>query len=192
MKHFYQDILGYTYPQNLIFFDMVIPKLPNNSTWVELGSWTGKSTAYCVVELYNANKLGKFVCVDTWEGSPIHFTRDTLPHGLDNIDDLYTTFLKNTNPIKDRITPIKSLSWEVADQFEDESVDFVYIDADHSYESVTKDLIAWWPKVKTGSYFGGDDFTKGHPDVIRATRDFFKDLKRKVRKKGRCWYVQKV
>jgi len=115
-----------------------------------------------------------------------------LPHDLDNIDDLYTTFLKNTNPIKDRITPIKSLSWEVADQFEDESVDFVYVDADHRYESVIKDLLAWWPKVKTGSYFGGDDFTKGHPDVIRATRDFFKDLKRKVRKKGRCWYVQKV
>jgi cephalosporin hydroxylase len=195
MKHFYENILGYTYPQNLIFFDMVIPTLPNNSTWVELGSWTGKSAAYCVVELYNANKLGKFFCVDTWEGSYRHHNAEqdyVLPHAIKNIDDVYDMFKQNTHSISDKITEMKMLSWKAADQFDDESVDFVYVDADHRYESVIKDLSAWWPKVKTGSYFGGDDFTKGHPDVVRATRDFFKDKNRKVKKKGRCWYVQKV
>jgi hypothetical protein len=42
--------------------------------------------------------------------------------------------------------------------FEDESIDFVYIDARHDYSSVLNDLRTWWPKIKVGGIVAGHDF----------------------------------
>jgi hypothetical protein len=38
-------------------FDLVIKDFPKNGTWVELGSWMGRSAVYCTVELLNADKM---------------------------------------------------------------------------------------------------------------------------------------
>jgi hypothetical protein len=53
---------------------------------------------------------------------------------------------------------IVNLSVEAAKQFEDDYFDFVYIDATHSYEEVTKDLNAWYPKVRKGGMLAGHDY----------------------------------
>lgn len=45
--------------------------------------------------------------------------------------------------------------------FPDGFFDFVYIDAGHNYNSVFKDLRAWWPKLKNGGLFAGHDFFDG-------------------------------
>jgi len=50
------------------------------------------------------------------------------------------------------------LSTVVALQFADETFDFAYNDADHSYEGVRGDLEAWWPKIKPGGVLGGHDY----------------------------------
>jgi len=42
-------------------------------------------------------------------------------------------------------------------RFADESLDFIYLDADHSYESVKADLEAWYPNLWQGRLFAGDD-----------------------------------
>ena len=51
-------------------------------------------------------------------------------------------------------------SWEASDRFEDNSIDFIFIDVDHSFESVTKDLKAWYCNVKKGGIMSGHDFFK--------------------------------
>ena len=53
---------------------------------------------------------------------------------------------------------VRELSLAAAAKFADESLDFVYLDADHSYESVKADLNAWNPKIRTGGLFAGDDY----------------------------------
>ena len=58
MQHFYQHIDGFMSHKNTIMLDIVLEQFPEQGTWVELGSWTGKSTAYCVVELLEREKLG--------------------------------------------------------------------------------------------------------------------------------------
>ena len=68
MDHFYQNIDGFMSHKNTIFLDIVLQNFPVQGTWVELGSWTGKSVAYCVVELLKKNALGKFYAIDTWCG----------------------------------------------------------------------------------------------------------------------------
>lgn len=186
MKHFYQDIEGFMVNNNKIFFDFIIPQIPNNYTWVELGSWTGKSTAYCCVELINSKKVGKFYCVDTWEGSKEHVNLDIVK--TNKLNDI---FLKNIATIKDYVEPIQSISWEAANKFNNNSIDFCYVDAGHSYQCVINDINAWWPKIKPGSYFGGDDYTKGWPGVQLAVQEFGLEKNLKVKKIGRCWVVQK-
>lgn len=73
-------------------------------------------------------------------------------------------------------TPIVKLSVEAAKDFEDESLDFVYIDAAHDYHNVSSDLKAWWPKVKPGGIVSGHDYSKDHPHfgVIQAVDEFVK------------------
>ena len=65
------------------------------------------------------------------------------------------------------------LSVEVAKGFEPESVDFVYIDANHSYTFVRDDIQAWLPKVKKGGIIGGHDYDwadKEHDDELAVKR----------------------
>ena len=64
-------------------------------------------------------------------------------------------------PFKDRITFHYKDSVEAAAEVADGSVDFVYIDADHTYNSVKRDIDAWLPKVKPGGVIGGHDFYTG-------------------------------
>lgn len=183
MEHFYQTINGFMNHRNTVLLDHVILQFPAGGVWVELGSWTGRSAAYCAVELINQGKLGHFACVDTFQGGP--------EYDQNTVRSLRDIFYNNLTPVRDRITVHEMISWQAADFYEDNSVDFCYVDAGHDYESVTKDLQSWWPKIRRGSYFAGDDYTKGYPGLQQAVWDFFKPLNIRVRRMGRCWLVTK-
>jgi hypothetical protein len=185
MEHFYQSIDGFMSHKNTVMLDLVLDQFPPGGTWVELGSWTGRSAAYCVVELINRNKLGEFYCVDTWKGEA------AIAYDTAIVQDLKQIFRQNVKPILKQIKMLSMISWNAARRFEDNSVDFCYVDAGHSYEAVSNDLTAWWPKLRPGSMFGGDDYTKGYPGVQQAVWDFFGPQDIKVRRAGRCWLVTK-
>ena len=51
------------------------------------------------------------------------------------------------------IRVIPGISYDVANYFDNDTVDVVFIDADHSYDGAKKDYWAWYPKVKTGGLF---------------------------------------
>ena len=57
--------------------------------------------------------------------------------------------------------------------FADGSLCCVYIDADHTYESVTEDITAWLPKIRAGGVICGHDYSGGWKEVVRAVDDFF-------------------
>ncbi|QDT40359.1 hypothetical protein Pan241w_04150 [Gimesia alba] len=52
----------------------------------------------------------------------------------------------------------RGLSAEIAPHFSDGHFDFIYIDADHTYEGVCQDLELWWPKVRRGGVLSGHDY----------------------------------
>ena len=77
------------------------------------------------------------------------------------------------------IKVVRKYSEEAAKDFPDEYFDFVYIDADHSYEGCKTDLEVWYPKVKKGKIFAGDDYSHYHApmtgvkfEVIKAVNEF--------------------
>ena len=62
---------------------------------------------------------------------------------------------------------------EAADGFDDASLDFVEIDADHERGAVARDLEAWWPKLRSGGLMAGHDYTEvKHPGVKEAVDAF--------------------
>ena len=62
------------------------------------------------------------------------------------------------------VTLIEKMSVDGAKDFEDGSLDAVYIDANHRYEFVVADIHAWLPKVRKGGIISGHDFAKiKHP-----------------------------
>jgi len=64
----------------------------------------------------------------------------------------------NVQGFEDRAIIIRSTSEIAATLFPDESLDFVYIDANHAYEHVKKDIEIWYPKVRKGGVFAGHDY----------------------------------
>ena len=72
-------------------------------------------------------------------------------------------------------------------------LDFVYIDADHSYEGVARDLRSWYPKIRVGGVIGGHDYDHPNfPGVRKAIDEFFGRLNWEVYSEGEgVWWVRK-
>jgi hypothetical protein len=81
--------------------------------------------------------------------------------------------VKNKFSNNSKVRIVRDYSVNAAKMFDNEYFDFVYIDGDHSYEAVLKDLEAWYPKLKKFGVMCGDDY--GHPSglgVIKAVYEF--------------------
>lgn len=72
-----------------------------------------------------------------------------------------------------RCTILVMRTGQAAPLIPDNSLDFVFIDAGHKYGCVRADLRAWWPKVRTGGWFGGHDYSAAHPGVVAAVTEKF-------------------
>lgn len=109
------------------------------------------------------------ILLDSWAGSVLHcvdpwsnyeqIQQNALPErGPSRADDLSQTLsvLRKHHPNRFRI--VRNQSSQAANLFPDASLDFIYIDGDHSYPAVKTDLLLWWPKAKPGGIFAGHDF----------------------------------
>jgi predicted O-methyltransferase YrrM len=167
IPHIYQEVQfgedWFSYPN--LYRDMVL-KFPSGSKFVEIGSWKGKSSAFMAVEIANSSKNIEFYCVDTWNGSSEH-------KDMEEIDFLYDIFSSNMKPVENYYKSMRKNSIEAANYFEDDSLDFVFIDASHEYEDVKKDIKAWLPKVKKNGVLAGHDY------YIRGY-DYFPGVKQAV------------
>jgi hypothetical protein len=63
-------------------------------------------------------------------------------------------------------------SWDAASHYADSSLDMVFLDADHEYNSIAKDIDAWRPKVKRRGILAGHDYVVGF-GVPRAVNERF-------------------
>jgi len=80
--------------------------------------------------------------------------------------------IKTLLPFTGRSVIIPMYSENAVLRFEDNYIDFIYIDGDHRRESVKKDLELWYPKVKTGGFFSGHDYHHSQPGVVEAVDAF--------------------
>jgi predicted O-methyltransferase YrrM len=156
MKH-YQEIDGWF--NHEAAYDYLISQMPEEGTFVELGAWLGKSSAY----LCDKATGKQITIIDTWKGSPNELT---TTHALATQVDIYELFKANMGERKYK--SIKATSKAASKKFADESLDVVFIDLTHTYEAVKEDIALWLPKVKKGGILAGDDYHENWPGVIQA------------------------
>jgi predicted O-methyltransferase YrrM len=141
------------------------------------------SACFMAVEIINSGKNIRFDCVDTWD-----FVDTSSEISEKQCENLYNIFLSNIEPVQNNINIVKGISWEIASNYQDDSLDFVFIDAGHDYDSVTKDITNWYPKIKNGGIIAGHDY---HYDVgvYPAVNDYFKG--KTIKQMGSCWIHEK-
>ena len=167
------DDLNFTYP---LLYSSIVRACKNKSNYnfVEIGTFKGQSAYYLATEikyhmLTNSNKYKiNFDTVDTFEGSEEH--EEYLK--TENIS-LHKNTKELLKPLKDYVNIIKSDSVQNSSKYRDESLDFVFIDGDHSYDGVTRDINAYWKKLRIGGVMAGHDYDCGWYDVKNAVDDFF-------------------
>lgn len=147
---------------------------------VELGVLCGEH-AYKILSI---NPNCKLHCVDLWDLNPEKnkdyvnntYVRDNNARKMRDVgfgQSCYDRAVEMVKPFGDRANILKMSSEEAVLGFGDGSLDFVYIDADHSYVGVRRDLELWYPKIKRGGYIAGHDYGSSRlKGVTQAVREF--------------------
>jgi len=136
-----------------------IGKLDGFNTGAEVGVRLGWYTKYIL-----DNTDMKIYAVDPWEINAELLQRS---------EETYDHCEKITSDYGERCEMVKGYSPNIAENFEDESLDFVYIDALHDYESVLDDIKGWFPKVREGGIIAGHDYRMSSwPGVVIAVQEF--------------------
>lgn len=112
-------------------------------------------------------------CVDPWKAYPgyrDHVTQEKLDRFYEESKERMKDF---------NCTLIRETSMDALKYFLDNSLDFVYIDANHDYQHVMEDMVEWYKKVKVGGILSGHDYIrrKGQDHlygVKQAVQDFCK------------------
>jgi Methyltransferase domain len=158
MEHFYQNIMGWFDYAHI--YDRMIESAPYTAHFVEIGTYHGQSAAYMAVEIINSNKQIRFDTIDCFiEGPLIPINAIQVDYAWNNNKRMRDVCLRNLEPVLDKLNLIDMSSPAASVLYDDESLDFVWIDGNHHNGGPTRDVEAWWPKLKLGGYMGGHDFT---------------------------------
>lgn len=136
-----------------------IPNVGRNTLAQWFGELGFKEVAEVGVEqgkfsevLCKANPKGKLYCVDLWETYSGY--RDYLNQEF--IHDAQKIAQQRLAGFRTQF--VKAYSMDAVKQFKDESLDAVYIDANHEFKWVVEDIFEWSRKVKRGGIISGHDF----------------------------------
>ncbi len=96
------------------------------------------------------------VAVDCWldDGTP---SRNDSCNSQAELDEQYNYF-QTLVADKPFVKIYRDYSYNTVREFPDEYFDFVFIDADHTYEGCKRDILDWYPKIKRGGVLCGHDY----------------------------------
>tara|TARA_Y100000385_G_scaffold172907_1_gene178988 strand:+ start:97 stop:843 length:747 start_codon:yes stop_codon:yes gene_type:complete len=169
----------------------VLNKRYPNGVGVEIGVLKGDFSKQ-ILENWNCSK---YYLVDLWSNQLTKTNTATVTYeeGWASDEKIhnenYSAMLENTKKYKEKINIIRNYSHLAAVTFEDESLDFIYLDADHSYEGLKTDLMYWYPKLKKGGLIMGDDYhlkdlesmgDNGQFGVTKAVNEFCNKINKNV------------
>lgn len=139
--------------------------IPEKSTVSEVGVAEG-FFSQTILDTLSPQKM---YLVDLYEHNSPHHEYNRTNH---------YSYIINKFGNNDKISIMKGLSWECLDKLPSESLDFIYIDGDHSYESVKKDIVAAYRIIKSGGIIQFNDYTTFSPvenmryGVLHAVNEF--------------------
>lgn len=139
----------------------VIAKAPDNAIFVESGGYLGFTSKYIVELLLASKKSFTYYVIDDWTFSNVG---DKYLNNLDVYKQNLGEHLKHVNIIE-------SDSLKAVELFKDDSVYYCFIDDNHTYGHVVKQIGLWLPKMQDYSIMSGDDYYSD--DVFNAVAEWF-------------------
>lgn len=147
MPNYYKSINGEGTFDYEDFYAAVAARLPAGCSAVEVGAASGRSAVYLAEALSELCK-----------GFMLWMVDDLSYGGVSQLQEIETHVRAVWPRLSGGLRLLTGKSVATASQFADHSLDFVFIDGDHSYESVRDDISAWLPKVKSGGLLAGHDY----------------------------------
>ncbi len=161
--------------------NFLLSKLPQNSVGAEIGAWKGDFSSRILSKI-NPRKL---YLIDPYRyvaeyGEALYGGRSG---SQERMNEVYKSVVNRfrTEISNERLEIIRNSSRSALSNFQDNDLDWVYIDGDHTYEYVKKDLETSWSKVRIGGFITGDDYnlmgwwedgvTKAVNEFIEQNRD---------------------
>jgi predicted O-methyltransferase YrrM len=151
----------------------LIPLLPERKSFLEIGSFEGRSTVWIVENMMEG--AGNITCIDTWEGGE--------EHGNEDMGTVEERFIHNMQLLQSKkacglsARQGKSVDELAACITAEEKYDFIYIDGSHQAPDVLTDACMAWPLLKQGGIMVFDDYMWGESrDILHRPRlavDFF-------------------
>ena len=130
---------------------------------VEIGTGTGTNA----LTLTRNNPEMKLYCIDAWK---IYDGLHDYPSD-EFLQAYYELACRRLKPHKN-VEFIRKLSMDAVNMFDDESLDFVYIDANHEWPFVTQDIFYWAKKVRPNGIVSGHDYLKEkRPDGLVQVKE---------------------
>lgn len=142
----------FDYPE---FYQKIADALPFCAKVVEVGVFNGASAYFFLDYCKKINKGPQFHLVD-------HFKYTSIYETLVYLKDFLPAII---------IHPKDSVI--AACTFADDSLDFVWLDGDHSFDGVTNDLFSFYPKMKSGGVIAGHDLNHSKYQVREAVESYF-------------------
>ena len=146
---------------------------------VEVGVFNGDFSFHILNSWSNI----KLFSIDCWESQTNETYTDISNSTPAEFEKMYLDVLNRSSLFLDRSVIVRKYSKQAVEMFEDNSLDFVYLDANHKYEQVKTDIEMWFPKVKSHGIISGHDFiedgvrlVEGYPTdfgVQKAVKEFF-------------------
>ena len=128
-------------------------------TLVEIGAFLGDST-----EIF-CQYFGKVVTIDPWKNDIGDITN------IVDMNIIYSKFCRRMTKYEN-LSVLKHFSYDVVDNFDDGTIDIVYVDGSHKYNDVARDICDWLPKVKKGGFIAGHDYCRKFKGVMQAVGKF--------------------
>lgn len=134
---------------------------------VEIGCWTGETTA--ILASYAKKNGGSVTVIDTFKGSP---QTDLVTYaGMKDVHEIFVGNMESLG-LSEWINVLHMSSDEAHKLIKDKSVDLLFIDGDHLYEQVRKDLDNYIPKVKPRGIISGHDLNTQLHDLGSFNQEF--------------------
>lgn len=142
-------------------WDAICRRVPEHSLvrGAEVGVWQGRLSE----ELLHRRMHLHLWLIDRWcvpppDDSYAHSISQMAKYPQSTFDKSKAIFEQRMMKYNGRAHVLVAESLVASRTFNDAYFDFVFLDADHSYEGVSKDIEAWLPKVKSGGWIGGHDW----------------------------------
>lgn len=151
----FRDIDGWLTDQEALGLYSVAHKLGKNATVVEIGSWQGKST-YCIAK---GLRNGKVYAIDPFNADAGLDTGSEDEYRVKKGDNnLLGSFMENVKVlgVNKKIEVMKGYSYDYTRAFT--TIDFLFIDGDHSIAGTKSDFELFAPKIVPGGYLAFHDF----------------------------------